>query len=122
MLALLLSVVAAAVFVGPSVHDFARLVAALAPMIGISLALGVIVAMVSPRERGWPFAVSAILGLVFYHAVLWWQADPDVWSWRDPITSEVYQFVPAVLFCAAPALLGTIIVRLFSYWRHAKRI
>jgi hypothetical protein len=53
---------------------------------------------------------------------LWWEADPNVWSWRDPITSEIYQFAPAILFCAAPALLGTLIVRLLLSRRYAKGI
>jgi hypothetical protein len=84
--------------------------------------LGVIVALVCPRCPEWPYAVSAIVGLLCYHTVLWWEADPNVWTWRDPITSEVYQFMPAVLFCAAPALLGTLIVRRLLSWRYAKNI
>src|SRR3954453_23043800 len=110
MLTLALSVIADVQFVGPSVHDWVQLVVALAPLTGISLALGIIVGFVCPRVAAWPYAVSIIIGLLCYHAVLWWEADPNVWSWRDPITSEIYQFMSAVLFCAAPALLGTLIV------------
>ena len=122
MLNLALKVFAETVFIGASFGDVIARFAPLFGVIGISVVVGIVVGIICPRREGWPYAVSYIVGLVVYHVALWWQADPDVWSWRDPITSEMYQFGPALLLCAAPALLGTLIVRRVLSWHHAKRI
>jgi hypothetical protein len=122
MLKLALRVFAETVFVGPSFRDLAQLVASFAPLIGISVILGAITGLICPRRTKWSYAVSGIVGLLVYHVPLWWDADPDLWQWRDPITSEAYQFAPAVLFCTVPALVATLIVRRVLSWHRAKDI
>ena len=122
MLPFALKVLAETVDVGPSLTDLARLVVAFAPEMGLCVVFGAIVAVLFRRHIAFQVLSSVVVGFAVHAVLIWRSHDPDLWSWHDPITSEIYQFAPTVLFCVVPALAGVLIVIGLQLWRHAKSI
>jgi hypothetical protein len=104
-----------------SAQQWLHFIVGMAPFVAVCLALGGLIAVVLRHRPTWASLASIIIPVAFYAVLIWRSADPDVWSWRYPIASALYQIAPAAIFFVAPTLLGSVIVRsLFS--RHAKRI
>jgi Na+-translocating ferredoxin:NAD+ oxidoreductase RnfD subunit len=104
-----------------SAQEWLHFFLGMTPFVGVCFVLGAIIAIVLRGRPSWHAPVSIIVAVSFYALLLWWQADPDVWSWRYPISSALYQIGPAAIFFMAPTLLGAGIVRWF-FSRHAKSI
>ena len=55
--------------------------------------------------------VFSIFFSVGYYAFLIWKVpDPDVWSWRDPLTSAIYQAPWFAVLYFAPTLLVSLAI------------
>ena len=85
----------------------------------ITCAIGAVIGFFCRGRILLDVVLSIFASLAYYAYVIWKFPDPDVWSWRDPITSAIYQ-APwfAVLYFAPTLLVSLAIGKLRS--SHAK--
>ena len=88
----------------------------------LAFLLGAIGARLCRRFPRADVATIIVAGFLSYTVFVWWCYDPDVWSWRHPIMTAIYQLGPFVLLFVAPALIGFKTVARFCLRQHAKGI
>lgn len=86
----------------------------------LSVAIGAVIDFFCLGRLLVEVVLSIFADVGYYSYLVWKFPDPDVWSWRDPITSAIYQATWFAAFYLAPTLIFSLAIGRVAAARNNK--